>query len=193
MKNGKTLKDAVLNGYAQELWIRPLETKEKLLFSGNHLVNGHVQVMKMKEVASEEGNGYQLLPGDIVELKNTSDREAFLIDLIKNGFKALKEGKILVESCTVLGKNNKSSDGVEYVEPWEADALDVDDAISFFAAAGCIIDNMLDIIGKVHHTPKQKLMPKPIALVYHWNSKDDSGKPECAHIHLIISCGVSRK
>lgn len=188
MKNGKSLQDAVLQNYAETKWVRTIDNESQLLNCYNHLINRHVQVMDMKQSDQGDSHTYQLLLGKIEELKNMADRVAYFKKITKRGGEAFQEGRRIIESYTILGKDNRSSDGVEYVEPYKADALDEVDTIPFFAAAGCIIDNMLDVIENETGMPKEMLEPKPIALVYHWDANDENGKPECAHIHLVISC-----
>lgn len=189
MRNGKSLREAVMTGYAQRQTIGSLVGKEQLLNYYNHLINGHVQVMEFKEVENKDDGSYQLRPGDIVELKTMADRESYFKTITRKGLDTLScKGRRIMEACTYLGKNTVSSDGVNYVKPYEADALDDNDKVSFFAAAGCVIMDILQVVSKITGMPKGKLEPRPVALVYHWGTKDDSGKPECAHFHLVISC-----
>lgn len=187
MRNGKTLKEAIEKGYVKELWIEEISNQNELLNTSNHIVNGNVQFMEINLVGITENNTNRFKPEKIIELKEMAEREKALMTLIKKGFKAQKEGKTLFEFMIALGKDKKSADGIEYLDPCDSDALDINETAYLLAIMCEAINNMVPTLLEHYKKPQEEFTPEPIAMAYHWNSKDENNMPECAHIHLLLA------
>ena len=190
MENGMSLEEAIRKGYVQKLWLRAGNTKNKYFESINHLPDIFSQVMELDEFGANPLSDYVLIPNDLVKGSDEEVKESFLTSLKKRSVEELEKGRVLLESCTAFGKISKTADGVNYLKPWDADALDVEDMPSFLAISQCILMDMLEVIGKNFHMTNEEMDPKPLALVYHWNAADREGMPLCAHFHLLITARI---
>ena len=190
MENGMSLDEALRKGYVQKLWLRVGNTKNKYFESISHLPDDFSQVMEFDEFVSNRLSDYVIPPEYLMRTSDTVVQEEFLDSLKKRSVEELEKGRVLLESCTAFGKLSKTADGVDYLKPWEADALEAEDMPPFLAISQCILLDMLHIISKEFHTTCAEMDPKPLALVYHWNAADREGMPLCAHFHLLITARI---
>ena len=193
MENGMRLDEAIRKGYVQKLWLRVGNTKNKYFESISHLPDFFSQVMEFDEFVSNRLCDYVIPPEYLVNASDKVVQEEFFESLKKRSVDELEKGRVLLESCTAFGKLSKTDDGVNYLKPWDADALEPEDMPPFLAISQCILQDMLEVIGKEFHTTNEEMNPKPLALVYHWNATDQEGMPLCAHFHLLITAKIKGK
>ena len=192
MQNNTTLRDAIEAGYAQELWLKIIDTEEKALARYNELINGNAQIIKLIQLKGPKTSESLLFPQKI-ETIDDSDRETKLIELIKETTKALKDNRIILEGCLALGKNtNPNKENIE-LDPWNADKIDEGDILDLSSIIDCVMDDMLKIIKTKCHTTIRKMKPEHILTIYHWDRKNEEDIPDCAHFHILISCKMPQK
>ena len=192
MQNNTTLRDAIEAGYAQELWLKIIDTEEKALARYNELINGNAQIIELIQLKGPKTSESLLFPRKI-ETIDDNDRETKLIELIKETTKALKDNRIILEGCLALGKNTTPNKENIELDPWNADKIDEGDILELSSIIDCVMDDMLKIIKTKCHTTIRKMKPEHILTIYHWDKKNEEDIQNCAHFHILISCKIQQK
>ena len=171
----------------QEAENAPMMEKVATHFTLDGCEDGCAQILKFDGFIENPEGDTLIAPTDMVDMWNEETKTAWMNELLARGIDGLREGRRMIVVCLAFGKEKVSDDGIKYLEPWKAHKIDKSEVLEFLGFSNECFWNYVKFLG--NDDPKQviALDPQPLALAFHWETKDNDGKEECPHVHFLFS------
>ena len=189
--------DAINNGYFQNFPLQEAVDAKQLETAVNHFIlandTGKGQVMEINGFLENKKGDTFLAPGDLYEMVGNDNEKELAGSIIARGQDMLAEKRKILVACIGFAKEAVSSDGIKFLDPWEATKIEAEDASSLLAVVNCCFFNYVNAFLENYHLDIEQLNPQPIAFAYHWDCTDDEGNKQLPHVHLMFSVTDSLK
>lgn len=187
-----SLGDVLEKGYVTATAFQEAENADMMEALAKHLSLynsdiGQAQVLKYNGFYENDEGDLLIAPTDLVEMWNEETKETWMNNLFTKGINELKQDRRMLVACFAFGKERISADGIKYLDPWKGHQIRIEECYDLLGFANDCFWNYLAYLSQDISTTIKALDPQPLALAYHWQTKDENGIEECPHVHLLFS------